>query len=33
MDEKGWGGVVLYCIDVSGIARGGSLGGGGGLCR
>lgn len=27
MDEKGWGGVVLYCIVVRGIARGGSLGG------
>ncbi len=27
MDEKGWGGVVLCCIVVSGIARGGSLGG------
>jgi hypothetical protein len=33
MDEKGWGGVVLCCIVVSGIAPGGVLWEGVGLCR
>ncbi len=26
MDEKGWGGIVLYCIVVRGIAGGGFFG-------